>query len=123
MRASKQTAAHVTHVDEADVTELVEHYRRVKPVIEAQAGVKFSLLPFFIKALIDGAQAAPRSSTPASTRTRQEILLKRYYNIGIAVDTPEGLIVPVLKDADRKDMVTLAARGGRPGRARARSAG
>ena len=50
----------------------------------------------------------------ASTRTRGEILFKKYYNIGIAVDTPEGLIVPVVKNADRKDMVMLAARGRRP---------
>jgi pyruvate dehydrogenase E2 component (dihydrolipoamide acetyltransferase) len=108
MRASKQTAAHVTHVDEADVTELVEHYRRVKPVIEAQAGVKFSLLPFFIKALITALKRHPIFNASVD-EDAQEIVLKRYYNIGIAVDTPEGLIVPVLKDADRKDMVTLAA--------------
>jgi pyruvate dehydrogenase E2 component (dihydrolipoamide acetyltransferase) len=108
MRASKQTAAHVTHVDEADVTQLVEHYRRVKPVIEAQAGVKFSLLPFFIKALITALKRHPIFNASVD-EDAQEILLKRYYNIGIAVDTPEGLIVPVLKDADHKDMVTLAA--------------
>jgi pyruvate/2-oxoglutarate dehydrogenase complex dihydrolipoamide acyltransferase (E2) component len=108
MRASKQTAAHVTHVDEADVTQLVEHYRRVKPVIEAQAGVKFSLLPFFIKALTTTLKRHPIFNASVDENA-QEILLKRYYNIGIAVDTPEGLIVPVLKDADRKDMVTLAA--------------
>jgi pyruvate dehydrogenase E2 component (dihydrolipoamide acetyltransferase) len=108
MRASKQTAAHVTHVDEADVTELVEHYRRVKPVIEAQAGVKFSLLPFFIKALVTALKGHPIFNASVD-EDAQEILIKRYYNIGIAVDTPEGLIVPVLKDADHKDMVTLAA--------------
>lgn len=108
MRASTQTAAHVTHVDEADVTELVEHYRRVKPVIEAQAGVKFSLLPFFIKALITALKRHPIFNASVD-EDAQEIVLKRFYNIGIAVDTPEGLIVPVLKDADRKDMVTLAA--------------
>jgi len=108
MRASKQTAAHVTHVDEADVTRLVEHYRRVKPVIEAQTGVKFSLLPFFIKALTTTLKRHPIFNASVDENA-QEILLKRYYNIGIAVDTPEGLIVPVLKDADHKDMVTLAA--------------
>lgn len=108
MRASKQTAAHVTHVDEADVTELVEHYRRVKPVIEAQAGVKFSLLPFFIKALVTALKRHPIFNASVD-EDAQEVLLKRYYNIGIAVDTPEGLIVPVLKNADAKNMVTLAA--------------
>jgi len=108
MRTSKETAAHVTHVDEADVTDLVEHYRRVKPVIEAQAGVKFSLLPFFIKALVTVLKQHPIFNASVD-EDAQEILLKRYYNIGIAVDTPEGLIVPVVKAADGKDMVTLAA--------------
>ncbi len=108
MRKSKQTAAHVTHVDEADVTELVEHYRRVKPAIEAQTGVKFSLLPFFIKAVVTALKQHPIFNASVD-EDAQEILLKRFYNIGIAVDTPEGLIVPVVKDADAKDMVTLAA--------------
>ena len=108
MRKSKQTAAHVTHVDEADVTELVEHYRRTKPVIEAQAGVKFSLLPFFIKAVVAALKQHPVFNASVD-EDAQEILLKRFYNIGIAVDTPEGLIVPVVKSADAKDMVTLAA--------------
>ena len=108
MRRSKETAAHVTHVDEADVTELHDHYRRVKPVIEAQAGVKFSLLPFFIKALVTVLKQHPIFNASVD-EDAQEILLKRYYNIGIAVDTPEGLIVPVVKGADGKDMVTLAA--------------
>jgi pyruvate dehydrogenase E2 component (dihydrolipoamide acetyltransferase) len=108
MRKSKQTAAHVTHVDEADVTELVEHYRRTKPVIEAQAGVKFSLLPFFIKAVVTALKQHPIFNASVD-EDAQEIVLKRFYNIGIAVDTPEGLIVPVVKSADTKDMVTLAA--------------
>jgi pyruvate dehydrogenase E2 component (dihydrolipoamide acetyltransferase) len=72
----KQTAAHVTHVDEADVTELHEHYRRVKPVIEAQAGVKFSLLPFFIKALITALKRHPIFNASVD-EAAQEILLKR----------------------------------------------
>jgi pyruvate dehydrogenase E2 component (dihydrolipoamide acetyltransferase) len=106
MRRSKQTAAHVTHVDEADVTDLVEHYRRVKPVVE-ETGVKFSLLPFFIKALVIALKRHPIFNATVDEEA-QEILLKRYYNIGVAVDTPEGLIVPVVFNADAKDMVTLA---------------
>jgi len=107
MRRSKQTAAHVTHVDEADVTDLVAHYRRVKPVVE-ESGVKFSMLPFFIKALVTALKRHPIFNASVD-EDAQEILLKRYYNIGIAVDTPEGLIVPVVFNADSKDMVTLAA--------------
>ena len=108
MRASKHNAAHVTHVDEADVTDLVAHYRRAKPVIEERTGVRFTLLPFFIKALVLTLEKYPIFNASVD-EVQQEILFKKYYNIGVAVDTPEGLIVPVIRDADRKDMVELAA--------------
>ena len=107
MRASKHTAAHVTHVDEADVTDLVAHYRRSKPVIEERTGVRLTLLPFFIKALVATLEKYPNFNASVD-EAKQEILLKKYYNIGVAVDTPEGLIVPVIKDADRKNLVELA---------------
>ena len=108
MRASKHTAAHVTHVDEADVTELVAHYRRAKPVIEERTGVRFTLLPLFIKALVSTLEKYPIFNASVDEE-KQEILFKKYYNIGVAVDTEEGLIVPVIRDADRKDLVELAA--------------
>jgi len=108
MRTAKHTAAHVTHVDEADVTDLVAHYRRAKPVIEERTGVRFTLLPLFIKALVATLSKHPIFNASVDEE-RGEILYKKYYNIGIAVDTPEGLIVPVIRDADRKDMVELAA--------------
>jgi pyruvate dehydrogenase E2 component (dihydrolipoamide acetyltransferase) len=107
MRASKHNSAHVTHVDEADVTELVTHYRKSKPVIEERTGVRFTLLPFFIKALIATLEKYPIFNASVDEE-KQEILLKKYYNIGVAVDTPEGLIVPVIKDADGKNLVELA---------------
>jgi pyruvate dehydrogenase E2 component (dihydrolipoamide acetyltransferase) len=106
MRASKQTSAHVTHVEEADVTELVGHYRTVKAAVEATGG-RFTLLPFFVKALVTVLKDHPIFNA-AVDEERGELLLKKFYNIGIAVDTPEGLIVPVIKNADRKDMVGLA---------------
>jgi len=108
MRASKHNAAHVTHVDEADVTDLVAHYRRAKPVIEERTGVRFTLLPLFIKALVSTLEKYPIFNASVDEE-KQEILFKKYYNIGVAVDTPEGLIVPVIRDADRKDLVELAA--------------
>ena len=108
MRASKHNAAHVTHVDEADVTDLVAHYRRAKPVIEERTGVRFTLLPFFIKALVATLEKYPIFNASVDEE-QQEILFKKYYNIGVAVDTPVGLIVPVIRDADRKDMVEIAA--------------
>jgi len=108
MRASKHTSAHVTHVDEADVTDLVAHYRAVKPVIEEESGVRFTLLPFFVKALVTTLQQYPIFNASVDEEA-QELVLKKYYNIGVAVDTPEGLIVPVIRDADRKDLIELAA--------------
>jgi pyruvate dehydrogenase E2 component (dihydrolipoamide acetyltransferase) len=106
MRTSKQTSAHVTHVEEADVTELFAHYRTVKREVEAGGG-RFTLLPFFIKALVAVLKDHPIFNASVD-ETAGEILLKKYYNIGIAVDTPEGLIVPVIKNADCKDMLQLA---------------
>lgn len=107
MRTSKHHSAHVTHVDEADVTELMAAYRGVKATVEATGG-KFTLLPFFVKALVAALEDHPLFNASVDEEAG-EILLKRYYNIGIAVDTEQGLIVPVIKDADQKDMVTLAA--------------
>jgi pyruvate dehydrogenase E2 component (dihydrolipoamide acetyltransferase) len=108
MRTAAHTAAHVTHVDEADVTDLLAHYRRAKPVIEDRTGVRFTLLPLFIKALVATLEKHPIFNASVDEE-RGEILYKKYYNIGVAVDTPEGLIVPVIRDADRKDLVELAA--------------
>ncbi len=106
MRTSKQTSAHVTHVEEADVTELFAHYRSVKTEVESKGG-RFTLLPFFIKALVTVLKDYPIFNATVDEEAA-EILLKKYYNIGIAVDTPEGLIVPVIKSADGKDMLQLA---------------
>jgi pyruvate dehydrogenase E2 component (dihydrolipoamide acetyltransferase) len=107
MRSSKQISAHVTHVDEADVTDLITHFRNSKATIEERHGVKFSLLPMFIKAVVAVLKQYPMFNATVDEEAG-EILLKRYYNIGVAVDTPEGLIVPVVHDADQKDMVALA---------------
>ncbi|MCG6961698.1 MAG: 2-oxo acid dehydrogenase subunit E2 [Acidobacteria bacterium] len=108
MRDSKHTAAHVTHVDEADVTELMAQYRAMKPEIEERFGIRFTLLPLFVKALVTVLKDHPMFNAEID-ESAGEILLKSFYNIGIAVDTPEGLIVPVVRNADGKDMVQLAA--------------
>jgi len=107
MRSSKQISAHVTHVEEADATALMAAYRDLKPQIEAEHGIKFSVLPFFIKALVECLKDFPIFNASVD-EDAGELVLKKYYNIGIAVDTPQGLIVPVIKDADQKDMVQLA---------------
>jgi pyruvate dehydrogenase E2 component (dihydrolipoamide acetyltransferase) len=107
MHRSKQTAAHVTHVEEADVTELMQRYRQMKPEIQERWGVRFTVLPLFIKALVAVLRRYPIFNATVDEEAG-ELLLKRFYNIGVAVDTPEGLIVPVIKGADRKSMVELA---------------
>ncbi len=107
MRASVATAAHVTHVDEADVTDLVAHYKAAKGRIEEQQGVRFTLLPFFVRAVVAALKQHPLFNASVDEE-REELLLKHYYNIGVAVDTEQGLIVPVLKDADRKDLLVMA---------------
>jgi len=107
MALSAHTSAHVTHVDEADVTDLVSAYRRMKTHIEKAGTTKFSLMPLFIKAAVTVLKDYPIFNA-SYDETAGQIVFKRYYHIGVAVDTPEGLIVPVVRDADKKDMVALA---------------
>ncbi len=106
MALSKRTAAHVTHVDEADVTELMELYSKAKPAIEAQ-GVKFSILPYFVKAAIAALKSHPLLNSSYDEKNEQ-LIIKKFYNIGLAVDTQEGLVVPVVKNADKKEMTRIA---------------
>lgn len=106
MVQSKYTAPHVTHVDEADVTELVKLREELKP-LEGEYGIKLSYLPFIIKALIPALKKYPYLNASLD-QEKEEIILKRYYNIGIATATEDGLIVPVVKDADKKSIIQLA---------------
>lgn len=96
----------VTHMDEADVTELVKVREKVKKEME-HLGVKVTYLPFIIKAVIEGLKAHPYMNATIS-EDGEEIILKKYYNIGIAVDIEDGLIVPVIKGADQKSITELA---------------
>jgi pyruvate dehydrogenase E2 component (dihydrolipoamide acetyltransferase) len=96
---------HVTHMDEADVTKLVEVREKVKKEVE-HLGVKLTYLPFIIKAVIEALKAHPYLNATMS-EDGEEIILKKYYNIGIAVDMEDGLIVPVIKGADKKSMTEL----------------
>ncbi|MGC8876695.1 dihydrolipoamide acetyltransferase family protein [Thermus sp.] len=94
------------NVDEADLTELVALRERLKPEAEAQ-GVRLTYLPFIVKAVVRALKKFPMLNTSLDEE-RQEIVYKRYYHIGLAVATERGLIVPVLKDADRKSVLELA---------------
>lgn len=116
MVKSAYTAPHVTHMDEVDVTELVEFRNRMKPIAEKK-GIKVTYLPFIVKALVAACRQFPAMNAMIDEENN-EIVYKKYYNIGIATDTDNGLIVPVIKDADRRsiwmianDIKDLATRG------------
>lgn len=106
MVKSKFTAPHVTAIDEADVTALWEIREREKKVAESK-GVKLTLMPFLVKGVVAGLKAHPYLNATLDDEN-EEILLKKYYNIGIATDTPEGLMVPVLKNAGDQTILQLA---------------
>jgi pyruvate dehydrogenase E2 component (dihydrolipoamide acetyltransferase) len=106
MVKSKHTAAHVTHVDEVDMTEIVQLREKSKESAEKR-GVKLTYLPFIIKALIPALKQYPYANATLDDES-EEIILKKYYNIGLATKTEQGLIVPVVKDADHKSITQLA---------------
>ena len=107
MRESLDHAAHVTHCDEADAGPLEALRQALKPEVEA-AGAKLTYLPFIVKALVEALKLHPYLNA-ALDEAENEIVLKKYYNVGIAVDVPDGLIVPVVKFADQKSVADLAA--------------
>ena len=97
---------HVTQFDEADITEL-EAFRKSMKAEAEKAGVKLTPLAFMVKASASALRAFPRfnsSLAPAG----DELILKKYVNIGVAVDTPNGLVVPVIRDADQKSVYQIA---------------
>ncbi|MED4226154.1 dihydrolipoamide acetyltransferase family protein [Neobacillus cucumis] len=103
---SKHTAPHVTLMDEIDVTKLVAHRKKFKEVAAAK-GIKLTFLPYIVKALTSALREFPVLNTSLDDAT-SEIIHKHYYNIGIAADTEKGLLVPVVKDADRKSVFTIS---------------
>ncbi len=106
MVKSKFTAPHVTHMDEADVTELAAIHGKEKSMAEKK-GIKLTYLPFVVKAAIAALKAHPYMNASLDDE-HEEIILKSYYNIGIAIDTLEGLIVPVIKEASEKTILDIA---------------
>ncbi|MCA1041019.1 2-oxo acid dehydrogenase subunit E2 [Bacillus infantis] len=103
---SKQTAPHVTLMDEIDVTKLVAHRKKFKEVA-ANKGIKLTFLPYVVKALTSALREFPALNTSIDDAAG-EIIHKHYYNIGIAADTEKGLLVPVVKDADRKSTFAIS---------------
>ena len=103
---SQRTTVSVTGMDEADITELWELREREKKALQAR-GIHLTFLPFLIKAVQHSLAEHPRLNASVDEE-REEIILKKYYNMGIAVDTPEGLMVPVIKDVGKKTVLELA---------------
>ncbi|TLX71332.1 dihydrolipoamide acetyltransferase [Pseudomonas nicosulfuronedens] len=96
---------HVTHQDDADITAL-EHQRKARNA--AGEAVKLTLLPYLIKAVVEALKAFPQFNASLDG-SGKNLVLKKYFHIGVAVDTRFGLLVPVLRDCDRKSVAELAA--------------
>ena len=103
---SKHKAPHVTLHDDVDVTELVAHRKKFKP-IAAEQEIKLTYLPYVVKALVSALKKYPILNASIDDET-EEIVSKHYYNIGIAADTEKGLLVPVVKHADKKSIFEIS---------------
>ncbi len=106
MQKSKNTAAHYTYVEEVDMTNLVHLRDKLKGRAEKK-GVKLTYLSFIVRAVVAALKDHPTLNASVDDE-RQEIVVKKSYNIGIATATDAGLIVPVIHDADKKDLNALA---------------
>lgn len=106
MVESKHTAPHVNLMDEVDVTELIELRKWGKPIAQ-ERDIKLTYLPFIIKAVIAALREYPALNASIDDE-HEEIVIKHYYNIGLAAATDNGLMVPVIKEADRKSVFELA---------------
>ena len=97
---------HVTQHDEADITEL-EAFRKENAQVAEKGGFKLTMLAFLVKASVNALKEFPEFNASLD-KTGDNLVIKKYYHIGVAVDTPDGLLVPVIKDADRKGVFDLA---------------
>jgi pyruvate dehydrogenase E2 component (dihydrolipoyllysine-residue acetyltransferase) len=97
---------HVTQHDEADITEL-EAFRKENAQIAEKGGFKLTMLAFLVKASVNALRQFPEFNASLD-KTGENLVVKKYYHIGVAVDTPDGLVVPVIRDADRKGVFDLA---------------
>ncbi len=104
------TIPHVTQFDDSDITALEAFRKKMVPEYKEQ-GIRITMLAFLVKAVVAGLKEFPRfnSSLDASG---ENLIYKKYYNVGIAVDTPDGLVVPVIRDADKKSLVEIATEMG-----------
>jgi pyruvate dehydrogenase E2 component (dihydrolipoamide acetyltransferase) len=106
MAQSKRSAAHFTFVEQVDVTELVKLKERIAGAAQEQ-GVKVTFLPFVVKAVVAALKKHPWLNATLD-EARGEIRLRREYHIGIASATEQGLVVPVVRNADQRSLLELA---------------
>lgn len=97
---------HVTQFDEADITGL-EAFREAQKAVAAKQDIKLTFMPFLMKACVGCLKEMPDFNSSLSP-DREKLIYKRFFNIGIAVDTPNGLMVPVIRDVDKKSIFELA---------------
>lgn len=106
MHRSWLNIPHVTQFDEADITEL-EAFRKKTNIDYADKGIKVTMLSFIMKAVVMGLKEFPRFNSSLAS-SGDALIQKNYYHIGIAVATPDGLVVPVIRDVDQKSLSDLA---------------
>jgi pyruvate dehydrogenase E2 component (dihydrolipoamide acetyltransferase) len=97
---------HVTQDDEADITEL-EEFRKVQVEEAKKQGIRFTILCFLLKAVVVALKQHPEFNASLGA-DGESLVLKQYFHIGVAVDTPNGLVVPVIRDVDKKGLMELA---------------
>lgn len=100
------TVPHVTQFDEADITNM-EAFRKEMAAEYKEQGIRITPLVFMLKAVVSALKKYPRFNSSLDA-TGENLIMKSYYNVGIAVDTPDGLVVPVVRDVDSKSLVELA---------------
>lgn len=100
---------HVTHTDEADITEIDAYRKELDDAAKTdkKSPYRVSLLPFLMKAAVKTLKEFPDFNASLAP-TKDALILKRYYHIGVAVDTPDGLVVPVIRDVDRKGVIEIS---------------
>ncbi len=106
LQMAKRVIPHFTLMDEANVSQLIDLRTELKPVAE-KMGVKVTYMPFVMKALMATIREFPKFNGMIDDAA-QEIVFKKYFNIGFAADTPNGLLVPVIKNADQKTIYQLS---------------
>ena len=100
------TIPHVTQFDEADITEM-EAFRQANKKQAANQGIKLTPIVFIMKAVVSALKRFPKFNSSLAANG-EELIMKHYFNVGVAVDTPNGLVVPVIRDVDKKGLLDLA---------------